>query len=164
MEGIDITDLVQRYRLALRYIWNSCIWVDPEQRSWASVYAWRELKAPLFSVLVADVIQLGPREAIFGPDFHVVPDMDGRSGISLVYINRRVPSKPAEGVWEIVSGPFTPGQIDITLADLFDWSPLGYIDLRYYVGVITSFQQYPDKVGQHALVDVNEARVVWRKE
>ncbi len=160
----DITDLVQRYRLALRFIWNSCIWVDPEQRTWESVYAWRKLKVPLFRTLVADVMQLEVQEGIFGRGFHLVPDTDGRPGLSMVQVNRRVPSSPDGGVWEVVRGHFGQDEIDITLVDLFDWSPLGYIDLRYYVGVINSFQKYPDKVGQHALVDVNEVRVVWRKE
>ena len=48
----DVTDIVQRYRLALRHIWNSCFWVDPKLRNWDSVDSFRGLKLPLFRALV----------------------------------------------------------------------------------------------------------------
>ena len=48
----------------------------------------------------------------------------------------------------------------MTLVDLFDWSPLGYIDLRYYVVLIESFRSHPERMGHHALVDVNDANIL----
>ncbi len=45
---VNVNEVVQRYRLALRHIWNECFWVDPELRDWESVYAFRKLQLPLF--------------------------------------------------------------------------------------------------------------------
>jgi len=52
-------------------------------------------------------------------------------------------------------------EIGLTLVDLFDWSPLGYMDLRYYVVRITYFPSRPVKVGQHARIDVAHASVLY---
>ena len=83
-------------------------------------------------------------------------------GLPSLQVNRNVPSSASEGVWEPLQGPFKDDEIALTLVDFFDWSPMGYIDLPYYVVRIESFPTHPDKVGQHALVDVIFARVVLR--
>jgi hypothetical protein len=160
---IDVTDHVQRYRLALRFIWNSCIWVDPNLRVWDSVYSFRGLKLPLFKALVAD--PLGADGAtMFGDGFQVVPIPEA-NGLSMLQVNVRLPDDLAGGIWEPVRGSFKAEDVDLTLLDMFDWSPLGYIDLRYYVVLITRFPSRPERVGHHALVDVMETKVLWaRKE
>ncbi len=66
------------------------------------------------------------------------------------------------GVWRVLDGPFTDEDLKITLVDLFDWSPMGYIDLRYYVALIEECPKQPEIVGHHALVDVTFARVLWQ--
>jgi hypothetical protein len=159
----DVTDIVQRYRLALRYIWNSCIWVDPNLRTWDSVYSFRDLKLPLFRSLVADPLDMNAVDSIFGKGFEVVPDMEVGVGLPLIEVDSRVPSQPEKygGIWIPLQGPFKADDIRMTLIDLFDWMPLAYSDLRYYVVLIQAFQEHPEKVGQHALVDVNWVRVLW---
>ena len=154
----DITDVVQRYRLALRYIWNSCIWVEPNSRNWDSVYAFRSLKLPLFRTLIADQLDIQTEE-LFGKGFQVVPE-NGRD-LPMIQINSQVPSSPSAGIWVPLKGAFTAADLKLTLIDLFDWSPLGYLDLRYYVVQIEEFQNHSDAVGQHALVDVSDSRVLW---
>jgi hypothetical protein len=156
----DITDFVQHYRLALRHIWNHCIWSNPNLRTWDSVYSFRELKVPLFKVVVADPLDIECDNSIFGFRFEVAPPADG--SISLLRTNIRQPSSPLEGVWNVVTGPFESGAVCLTLIDLFDFSPLGYIDLRYYVVLIEALDGHPDKVGQHALVDTTEVNVLLR--
>jgi hypothetical protein len=158
---IDVTDLVQRYRLALRHIWNSCFWVDPKLRTWDSVCAFRELQRPLFYALIAAPLDIGTDGTIFGPQFRVVPDMENGAGLSSIEVNRRLPGGPDGGIWERVQGWFSPDDIQMSLVDLFDWSPLGYIDLRYYEVLVESLPRCPDKAGHHALVDVAGVKVFW---
>ena len=45
------------------------------------------------------------------------------------------------------------------MIDFFDWSPLDYSDLRYYVVQIESLEGHPRRVGQHALVEVGSVCV-----
>ena len=68
-EPRDITDIVQRYRLALRDIWNSCFYVDPELRDWDAVESWRRLEVPLFNAVVADTLGIPDRETSLAPAF-----------------------------------------------------------------------------------------------
>ena len=96
---------------------------------------------------------------MFGSSFKIVPDSS--DGFPLLQINLRVPSSATEGVWDPLKGPFKADAVELSLVDLFDWSPLGYIDLRYYVVLIEAFPGHLDKVGQHALVDVMYAKVLW---
>jgi hypothetical protein len=157
----DVTDVVQRYRLALRDIWNSFIWPDERQRSWEAVYAFRDLKLPLFRAIVAGPLGIEDSDRIFGDGFTVGPSPSSGGCIPDLRINLRVPSRPDEGVWQPLSGPFKADEIKATLLDLFDWSPLGYIDFRYFVVRLEALQNHPDRVGQHALIDVGYARVLW---
>ena len=71
----------------------------------------------------------------------------------MLQINARLPGGPDGGIWESFPGPFKEDDFRLTLLDLFDWTPLGYIDLRFYVVLVDSFRSHPDKVGHHALVD-----------
>ena len=146
--------------MALRHIWNSCFWVDPTLRNWDSVYSFRELKAPLFKALVADPLGVETEE-IFGKAFHVVPEMIHARGLSWLLVNARLPDSPDGGIWNQVPGPFKKADIELTLVDLFDWTQTGYIDLRYYLVLIESCQGHPEIVGHHALIDVNDASVMY---
>jgi hypothetical protein len=161
----DVTDLVQRYRLALRQIWNQNFYSDPELRDWESVEVFRELKLPLFNALVAHPLRLERPTGLFGTGFEVVPDMtEGVRGIGSLLVNRTVPSSLGGGVWEHLSGPFGAGAFKATLFDFVDWMPLAYIDLQYYEVLIDEFPADPTKVGQHALVEPGFVRVYWREE
>jgi hypothetical protein len=155
----DVTDIAERYRGTLRHIWNACIWVDPNSRNWDSVYSFRELKLPLFKALVNGPLRLQSHEQTFGQGFEVAPRTT--DGLSMIHVNTRVPSKPDEGIWEVLNGPFRAEDVRLRPVDLFDWSPLCYIDLRYFVVEIERLGRYPDKVGQHGLVDVAECLVFW---
>lgn len=157
----DVTEIIEQYRLALRHVWNCSFWSDPTRRNWESVYSFSALKAPLFNALVADRLGLGHSDSPFGTDFHVVPASGQGDEIPFMQVNVRVPSSPTEGSWEFLKGPFHAEEIQLMLVDLFDWSPLGYLDLRYFVVLIQSFGKHPDKVGQHALIDVTHVRVVY---
>jgi hypothetical protein len=102
---------------------------------------------------------LDPSEKTFGAGFLVMPNVIYRDGFPALQINARLPGGPDGGIWESFPGPFKEDDVRLTLLDLFDWTPLGYIDLRFYVVLVDSFRSHPDKVGHHALVDVNQADV-----
>jgi len=156
----DVTEIVSRYRLALRHIWNSYYYADPSLRTWDSVDSWRALKLPLFRALVADRLDLPPANEIFGKGFYVSPRMDP-GGLPFLEVDTRVPSRPSAGTWEVLNGPFKDTEVRLALIDFFDWSPLDYSDLRYYVVQIETLEGHPDRVGQHALVEVGSVCVLW---
>ena len=158
---INVNDVVQRYRLQLRQIWNECIWIDPELRYWDSVYAFRSLQLPLFTALVAHALGLGPIEHVFGTGLRVVPNSLHGGDLPSIQVNVSMPSSSNSGVWELLLGPFKPEDVQFTLVDFFDWTPLGYIDLRYCVVLIECFRGHEDRIGQHALIDVTHADVIW---
>jgi hypothetical protein len=156
---MNVNDVVQRYRLQLRQIWNGCFWVDPQLRDWESVYAFRKLKLPLFTAIVAHPLGLENVERVFRSGFRVVPSIP--RGFSYLHVNRSKPSSSSSGIWEPLSGEFRAEDVQFTLVDFFDWMPLGYIDLQYYVVLVEGFRDHEDLVGQHALIEVNFADVVW---
>ena len=158
----NITDMVQRYRLALRHIWNCCIWVDPVLRTWESVYSFRALQPALFKALIGDPLEVR-RENVFGEGFYVVAEQSRDGDLLRLQVNSRVPSSASEGIWTLLSGPVKAKDFRLILVDFFDWNPLGYLDLRYYVVLIDASVTHPETVGQHALIDVSEnVLIVWR--
>ena len=94
--GTDITDFVQRYRLALRHIWNSCFWADPKLRNWDAVYSLRDLKLPLFRSIVANPLEIDLTEKIFGAHLKVVPDMTDGIGLPFIQVDIRQPAIPTQ--------------------------------------------------------------------
>lgn len=157
---IEVTDMVQRYRLVLRHIWNAGLWVDPDLRRWESVDSFKELKLPLFRALVANPLGFEPGE-IFGKQFRVAPESGKSDGIPALQVNQRQPTSIGGGVWKMLLGPFKADEIDLELLDFFDWSPMGYIDLRYYLVLVRACRNHPDVIGHQALVDVSSASVLW---
>ena len=158
---VKANEVVQRYRLELRHIWNECFWVDPALRDWDSVYAFRELHLPLFAALVAHPLGLEKVDHVFGPGFSVVPSDYFPNGFASIQVNVSIPSRPNEGIWLPVTGPFKREQVQFTLIDFFDWAPLRYIDLQYYVVLIDRLDGHEDRVGRHALIEVAQGDVTW---
>lgn len=158
----NANEIVQRYRLALRHIWNHCFWADPALRDWESVYAFRKLHLPLFNALVANPLGLEHSDHLFGAGFSVVPSALFRSGFVNIQVNISKPSSLSHGgVWVRLEGPFNGDQLQFTLVDFFDWSPMGYVDLQYYVVLIEKLDGHEDRVGQHALIEVAQGEVTW---
>src|ERR1700736_73982 len=117
----DVFDIVQRYRATLRHTWNSCFWVDPKLRNWDSVYAFRNLKLPLFRAIVGNALELEPTDRIFGEEFQIVPNGIFSEGFPYLQIDSRKLSIQGEGTWLRLNGPFRADDVRLTLMDLFDW-------------------------------------------
>jgi len=157
---IDVTEIVHRYRLALRHIWNTCFWVDPDLRNYDSIDFHEKLKPPLFAAIVAGPLGIQTEGQIFGNGFQIVPKVASKEGPVLpsLLVKR---SEPPYVTWKELVGPFKACELSLTLLDFFDWSPMSYMDLRYYRVRIETFVQNPDLTGQDALVDVVNADVFW---
>ncbi len=147
----DVTDMIQQYRLALRHIWNTHFYPDPAKRTWDSVTTFRTLQLPLYDALVAASLDQPPARRLFESRFEVVPD----EYVVTLLVNQD--STDPHGVWKKTefSGPPT-----LVLVDFFDWSPMDYIDLHYYLTRIESWPAHPEWNGHHALVEVAQARVL----
>jgi len=156
----DVTDLVQDYRFALRNIWNHSIWRDASRRNWDSVNDLPALRLPLYNALVRAPLQLDPAEAVFGDAFHVVP-RPNPGFIQRLEVRNQPDPHPGGAVWYPVTGMFAGQGLQLVLVDLFDWNLFDYLDLRYYLVEIQMFAAHPEFVGCRALVDVNEANVVY---
>lgn len=158
--AINVNDVVQRYRLELRHIWNGCFYVEPKLRDWDAVDAFRRLQLPLFNALVAHPLGLEPADQVFGKGFRVIPNHS--SGFHSIQVNSRRPSILSEGgTYNVLKGPFKAEDIQFTLVDFLDWRPMSYIDLQYYVVMIDRLSGREDQVGQHALIEVIHAEVDW---
>jgi len=158
---VNVNDLVQRYRLSLRGIWNDCFWSVPERRDFDSVEVFRALKEPLFSALIARPLGLEERGRVFGPGFRVIPSEYATQGFPNLQVNRSVPSSVTSGIWEPIAGPFNTQESYFTLIDFFDWAPLRMLDFQYYVVTIDRLEGHQDCVGRHALIEVTYGDVVW---
>lgn len=155
----DVTDLVSRYRLALCHIWNNCIWCDQNLRDWESVESFQKVQIPLFNALVSDALQLATSDRLFGPEFSVVPGISAGQFAGTIQVNIGMPRGSTSGIWMTIAGPLMEGDIALSLVDFFDWRPLAYIGLNYYMALITEYPAHPEHVGQHALIGVDCARV-----
>jgi hypothetical protein len=76
-------------------------------------------------------------------------------------VNERPVTEIGGGMWRPLAGPFSPGDLEMSVVDLFDWTRTGYIDLRYYLVLIEDFPAHPEFSQHHALVDVGYPRVLW---
>ncbi len=152
-----VTDIIQRYRMALQFVWNSCIWPDVSLRDWETHERFKQLHLPLYRAIVGNALDLEP-ETLFGPEFAVTPQ--DATGFRNLQVNTVV-SRTGGGVWSNLVGPFRPGDLQLTLLDFFDWGSLQYQELRYFRVSIVEFASHPQWVGHEALVEVVEADVFW---
>jgi len=55
---------------------------------------------------------------------------------------------------------------DATLhfVDVFDWTMMGYVDLRFYVARISTFPARKDLEDREILIDVYQADILWLNE
>jgi len=151
------TEYVQKYRLALRDIWNYHMrFLFPVDGD--SVRDFESLKLPLFRALVARQLEpLGePEDRIFGNSFKVVPALNSGPLRSIQPLGAE--DQPARGV---VTGPFGSGELSLVLVDFFDWDELGWRDLHYYRVRVDRCNGHTSLEGREALVPVAEADVIF---
>jgi hypothetical protein len=157
---LDVTELVAKYRIALRFLWNSCIFADPARRHWDAVESWDRLKLPIYNCLISDALDIDDAGQTFGEHFHVKPS-SGIDQYGLLLINISEPTGSTSGVWSQYKKPITAADADLTLVDTFDWAQLQYRDLHYFMVRIKSFAPDETMVGRYALVEAAMSAVFW---
>ena len=158
---IYATELVQRYRQALIYLWNMQYWAPNEFRDWDCVAEFNPLKLPLFIGLVVNRLHSHAAEParIFGEEYKIVPHLThSGSSIATFMVDRKLHKAR---VFEEIKGPFKADDLKLSIVDLFDWQALGWREFRYYLARVDHFSPDPSIVGCEALVDVSYVDVIW---
>ena len=91
------------------------------------------------------------------PGFRIVPSVEQGTPI---FINRDL---PRSGYWDHPVSRVRPSEVELHLLRFFDFDELGYRDLRHYEVVIHASSVYPDTVGRAALIEFDNAKVLFRK-
>lgn len=159
----NVTELFQRYRQCLRDIWNTHFWGHSELRNWDSVSIFERLKPSIFQAIVLETLSdnCSCAQSVTNGMFQVVPSVPGPGGGSAthVVITKRDPLGGRSYVEELPA--LRSSEATLRFVDVFDWSVMGYLDLRYYVTRITKFASRPDLEGLEPLIDVCQAEVFW---
>jgi len=77
-----------------------------------------------------------------------------------ILINRDL---PRSGYWDHPISRVRPEEVELQLLRFFDFDKLGFRDYRYFEVVIAASQKYPDIVRRAALIEVQNARVLFSK-
>lgn len=151
----DCTELFAHFREIARVVWNLGFCANPELRLWDVLELYREATARLFEALI--LLALGYQGRIEEADspggvaeFLVRP----RAAQTELLVDRNRPSKPGH-VWgspTLQLGPDSP-QCQLRFVRFFDWDQLAPRDLRYLEVLIQEFDDKPELVGHHALVE-----------
>lgn len=163
----DVTEIFQNYRLTLRQLWNNKFWGDADLRQDWSLERYFELvKAPLFLALVLAKIEASSSsvpEALANQPwrFSVVPDVphssEGTRSAELTMLRAKDSGWDSEGS----IGRVQEFAVSLEYVDVFEWGNVGYRDYRYYRVLIAAAKDGPELAGRHALVDVNEVKVLF---
>ncbi len=87
-----------------------------------------------------------------------IPNLEGSPPTAVITILSSTATGGRSWKWQ-ENGEAT--RVKLLFKDFFDWSNLGYRDLRYYLVRVQEYQGHPEWVGVEALMDVQEADVVW---
>ena len=151
----DCTELFAHFREIARVVWNLGFWANPELRQWDVLELYREATARLFEGLI--LLALGYQGRIEDPDspgkvaeFLVRP----RATQIELLVDRNRPDEPGH-VWgspTLRLDPESP-QCRLKFVRFFDWNQLDPRDFRYLEVLIQEFDDKPELVGHHGLVE-----------
>lgn len=156
------TDIVQQYRVAMRYLWNAHLWIDPSARDWEPVRLLNGLKLPVFIALVMSKLDFrGPDpSSVFGDSFKVVPKISSGGVLGSLLVDVGFPDRPGK-CFTPVPGSFRAEDLDLTLLDFFDWNELDWRDFRYYRVRINRLNGRTDSAGREGLVENTDVDILW---
>jgi hypothetical protein len=161
VDVLDVTDLVLQYRLLLRAIWNEHVWACPALRCWDAVEQFNELRPVLYDRLLLAKLKaiqgISLREPV---ELRIVPSIPDSEGHACAPV--RISESSSSAVsrrWDQPPGIIRPSDMDLLFVDFFDWSQIGYWDLRYFRVRIVKSHEYGHLVGREALIECDSARV-----
>ncbi len=154
----DVTDLMDRYRVVARSVWNTGFWCLPEMRTWDAKDQFEQIKTLLFKSLVAARLEVGHCCDLYSlPDqvYRVVPN--GPEPVPAMI------SRPREGdrnsYWDDPIREMRASEVELEFLDYFDWNAMALADFQYYRVRIAAFTSQPLLVGREALMEHGHARV-----
>jgi hypothetical protein len=162
----DVTHLFITYRECVRHLWNTyfCSVADPSQ-NWDLRDEFDSIARSIFSSLVLRPLDLFDHELAPEysadpsalPGFRIVPAVEHGTPI---FINRDL---PRSGYWDHPVSRVQPDEVELDLLRFFDFDKLGCRDYRYFEVVVHASTKYSDIIGRAALIEVQHARVLFRK-
>ncbi len=162
----DVTHLFSNYGECARHLWNVYFRpvAEPTQ-NWDVRDEFDAIARGIFSSLVLRPLgvfdhEISPAcspEPSMLPGFRIVPSVEQGTPI---FINRDL---PRSGYWDHPVSRVRPSEVELHLLRFFDFDELGYRDLRHYEVVIHASSVYPDTVGRAALIEFDNAKVLFRK-
>lgn len=159
MKMRDVSNIFDHYRISARTIWNTAFWPDADFQNWDSAEVFDEVKRILFGELVlAKLEKEWPVADIFKvpiPFFHIVPSIS--HGTPIMIQNPR-PDRP-RGYWDHPVNSVSPGEAELHFLAYFDWDEMDYVDFRYYLVKLATFETHPELVGREALIERQHAVV-----
>lgn len=156
---LEITDLMEHYRLVACSIWNTGFRPVAELRNWDSRDQFDQVRRLLFKALVVARLEHGHRCDVnsLRPDhlFYIVPIEPGPVPIAI--------ERPREGdrnhYWDDPTKEVKAADAELHFLDYFDWDDTAYIDFQYYRVRIAAFPSQPHLLGREALLERRHARV-----
>ena len=159
---IDATEEFQRYRLMLRGIWNSYICTDRDMRDWDMRDRFNEITPALAEKLLGEKLRRRlDVDDIVRLSVFVVPAVNSIGSVGQVPIRiSETFEKQTSRNWD--QPPMSVAQRDMAMIfrDFFDWDPLGYRDMQYFLVEISASCKFPELIGRDALIEVLYARVL----
>lgn len=159
---IDATDDFDRFRIALRHVWNSYIWSDRELRDWDMVDNFREIKLLMIERLLKEKLRrrLDVDQSI-PLNIFVVPSAHSNVGPGHVAIRiSETLNTQTSRDWNQPPDQISSRDMRLAFIDFFDWSWLSIWDLRYFLVEVAASDRYSGLVGRQALIEVNVTRVL----
>jgi hypothetical protein len=154
----EVTDLMDRYRVVARSVWNTAFWPYPDRRNWDARDQFDQIKPLLFKALVVAPLEGGhccdlstlPERAL-----RVVPLDPGPVPILI--------ERPREGdhnhYWDDPVEKIKASDAKLEFLDYFDWDLMAPADFQYYRVRIAEFNGQSHLVGREALLEHSHARV-----
>lgn len=155
----DITDSVNRYREAVRHLWNTAFRATPV--NWDTHDRFSRVATELFSALVLE--PAGASEQQLPEMFERNPAHFQRIAISPasdqipILINRELQS---HGYWDHPINTLRKGDAEIRLSRFFDWDELGERDFHYALVYIVSWRNHDELANRFALAECGHIRFV----
>lgn len=152
----DVTDLMNRYRIVARSIWNTGFWPVENLRTWDARDQFEQIKKLLLKAIV-----LAPLDGGHCCDLYSLADRILRvvpSGPVPIMIHR-----PREAdrnwYWDDPVDKITAADGELHFLDYFDWDDMNYADFQYCRVRIAAFPAHPELIGREALLEHQYARV-----
>lgn len=166
----DVTQLLNSYREAARFVWNNFL-RDPKEEDHGlqpdneRYCDYNGLSKILFGSLVIRVLgrdtfldSYWHRDHLFSSWLQVVPFLRVVPRFECPVFIAREPAQAGTAYWDAPVTRIVP-EADLRYVEHFDFDQVGYRDFHYYRVRILAFPGHPQLLDHDALIEVQDARV-----